>query len=317
MDENEKNSLAEIARTALAEWQRRRRWSIFFRFAFIGLIVLFISTLASVSQGPGLDIPVAPGAKHVALVKVEGPILHGLQASSDYVTKALEMAFESEHSLGVIVHLNTPGGSPVQSGYIAQAILELREKHRDKPLYVVVSEVCASGGMYIATAANEIYAHPDSIIGSIGVIAGGFGFTGMMEKIGLERRILTAGEHKAMLDPFADENPEEVAHVQSILDEIHRRFIERVKEGRAGKLADDPKLFSGLIWTGHKAKELGLIDGFGDVAGVAKEKFDTTEIHEYKAFPVWFDSFLHRLGAQIGRWVRATHAGLQSSLFWL
>lgn len=316
MSENEKG-LAEVGRLLLLEWRRKRRWSIFFRFVFVGVIVLLITSLSATLTPRGLDIPtVAPAQQHAALVKVDGPILRGLQASSGYVIDALEQAFENEHSVGVIIEINTPGGSPVQSSRIAQAVIDLRAAHPDKPVYVVISEVCASGGMYIATAADEIYAHPDSIVGSIGVIAGGFGFTEMMEKVGVERRLLTAGEHKALLDPFLEEKPEEVAHVRALLAGIHERFIARVKAGRGDKLADDPKLFSGLIWTGHKAKELGLVDDFGDVDHVAETKLQTSEIHEYRALPVWFDGFLHRFSVYITQRLKAAQINLQSPFLW-
>ena len=319
MDENEKDTLSQLGKALLAEWKRKRRWGIFFRFVLVGLVFLFISTLGAITTLPYGGLPdsvTAPSEKHVGLVKVQGPILSGTQAASKYIIDALEMAFENANTAGVIIEINTPGGSPVQSSYIAQAILDLRKKHADKPIYVVISEVCASGGMYIASAADEIYAHPDSVVGSIGVILGGFGFVDAMEKLGVERRVITAGEHKALLDPFQEEKPDELTHVQSLLDEIHGRFIERVQQGRAGKLVDDPKLFSGLIWTGHRAKELGLIDGFGNTNSVAMEKFQTDKIHEYQALPAWFNSIWHRLGTQIGHWLQTTYLGMQSAFIW-
>ena len=318
MDENEKKVLAELGQTMLKEWRRKRRWSIFFRIIFVGLAFMLIASLGSIGAGTyGIPTSIAPSERHVGLVQVEGPILSGAQASAHYVTGALELALKNKHVAGIIVEVNTPGGSPVQSDQIAQAIVDLREKHAGKPIYIVISEVCASGGMYIASAGDGVYAHPDSVVGSIGVIFGGFGFTEAIRSLGIERRLITAGEHKALFDPFEDEDPYERAHLQDLLDEIHARFIERVKKGRGSALAADPKLFSGLIWTGHKAKELGLIDGFGDVKSVAMEKFETDKVHHYSTLPAWFDSFWHRLGMSVGRWLQSVYAGATSSFIWL
>ena len=250
------------------------------------------------------------GQRHTALVDLIGVIADGQEASADYVVAGLRDAFEAENSAAVILRINSPGGSPVQASYINNEIIRLRELHPTKPLYAVISDICASGGIYAAVAADKIFANESSIVGSIGVRMDGFGFVGAIDKLGIERRLMTAGEHKALLDPFSPEKPEEKQHVQTLLDDIHQKFIEVVKQGRGDRLADDPSLFTGLFWTGEKALELGLIDGLGSAGYVAREVVGEENIVEYTHEEDFFERFANRIGsalaARLEIWLRGT-----------
>jgi protease-4 len=239
------------------------------------------------------------GEKHTALVDLNGVISADTQASADKIVTALREAFEDDNTAGVILRINSPGGSPVQSSYIYNEMQRLRKKYPDIPLYSVVADLCASGGYYVAVGADKIYANESSIIGSIGVIMNGFGFEGTMEKLGVERRALTSGEHKALFDPFAPVKEEEKAHLQDMLQEIHAEFIKTVKEGRGDKLPDDEKLFSGLVWTGEKARQLGLVDEFGSAGYVAREVIKAEEIVDFTREKNIFDRLADRIGASV------------------
>ncbi len=300
MADDDHVALVQILQTQLAEQRRARRWRLLYRLAFLGLFAFFVVTMAS-SPG-GVYAPQISG-EHAALVRLEGPIFADLSPAvgSDArgVSEALRDAFENENARVVILEINTPGGSPVQSAYIADEILRLRAEHPDKPLYAVVSDICTSGGMYAAVAADEVYANPASLIGSVGVVFGGFGFVEAIDKLGIERRLMTAGRNKAMLDPFLPRDAEQVAHTQKMLDQVHAQFIERVKEGRQGKLDEDSELFDGLFWSGEQALELGLIDGFGDVRHVAVEINSLEDIVEYKAHGTWWENLSGDFGAAV------------------
>ncbi len=288
--------LARLAFSALNEQRRGRRWNIFFRallFAYLFLI-LFLIFLP-----PDRAATTLTTSKHTALVEVRGVIADDSDASADNVVTGLRSAFENKHSAGVIVRINSPGGSPVQAGYINDEIRRLREKYPDKPVYAVVSDICASGGYYVAAAADEIYADKASIVGSIGVIMSSFGLVDAMEKLGIERRLLTAGENKGFLDPFSPSKDAEVAHAQALLKSIHQQFIDVVKEGRGDRLKDNDKLFSGLIWTGEQSLELGLVDGLGSSSYVAREIIGAEKIVDYTPSPDYLERFAGRLGATI------------------
>ncbi len=276
-DEQEKQALVQFAKESLKEKRRARRWGIFFKLALLFIVAAVLQTV----RLENIELP-GKTAEHTALVKLEGIILPNTPASSDQINLALMNAFENEQARAVILELNTPGGSAVQSARIYNEIKRLRDKYPDKPIYAVVNDICTSGGMFVAVATDRIYADPASLLGSIGVIMNGFGLEEMIDKLGIKRRLLTAGEHKAMLDPFLSQNSKEVAHVQKILDEVHAYFIGKVKEGRGDKLAEDADLFSGLIWNGAQAKELGLVDEFGDVKYVAREVAKIERIEEYR-----------------------------------
>ena len=262
----ERKVIADLAQAGLKEQRRARRWGIFFKLLGFAYVTLFLVSLLA----PQLA-SFSPKAQHTALVELSGVIADGEDASADNVVSGLRAAFENNNSAAVILRINSPGGSPVQASYINREIKRLREMYPDKPIYSVVTDICASGGVFAAVATDKIYADKASIVGSIGVRMDGFGFVDAMEKLGVERRLMTAGEHKALLDPFSPEDEFEKQHVQSLLDEIHQQFIDVVVEGRGDKLAKDKNMFSGLFWTGEQALELGLVDGFGSASYVARE----------------------------------------------
>ena len=237
--------------------------------------------------------------KHTALVDLDGVISSDSEASADKIVTALRDAFEDEDTAGVILRINSPGGSPVQSSYIYREMKRLRKKYPEIPLYAVITDLCASGGYYVAVGADKIYANESSIVGSIGVIMSSFGFEGTMKKLGVERRALTAGEHKALFDPFSPVNEEEQAHLQVMLDEIHQEFINTVKEGRGDKLIEDEQLFTGLVWTGEKAMKIGLVDELGSAGYVAREVIKAEDIVDFTGKKDFFDRFAERLGASM------------------
>lgn len=313
LDENwERDTLKRLAFATINEQRRARRWRIFFVFLF--LIYLFF-TLAIFLEPDWLSkigIDDATSKKHTALVEVQGIISADADASADKVVSALRDAFEDENTAGVIIRINSPGGSPVQAGYIYDEIKRLQEKYKDKNIrvYAVATDICASGGYYIAAAADEIYADKASIIGSIGVLMDNFGFVEAMKKLGIERRLLTAGDHKGFLDPFSPVKEEDKVHIKSVLNEVHDQFIKKVKQGRENslkannrklELLDNPELFSGLIWTGERAMELGLVDALGSSSYVAREIIKAEKIKDFTPKENYLDRFAQRFGATIAR----------------
>lgn len=296
MNDSEKTVLTDLGNEMLREMRRKRRWNIVFRLFYVAIVLVVIGMAGQASR-----VPVTGAfAPHVALVRVEGVIAPDFPASARRINDALRQAFENDHSVGVILELNTPGGSPVQADRIANEIDRLRAKYSEKNIHVVISDVCASAGMYIASAAENIYANRSSVVGSLGVVMSGFGFVEALDTLGIERRLMTAGEHKGMLDPFLPENKKETMHVQGILDDIYERFKQRIKQGRGARLSEFPDLFSGLIWTGAQAKEFGLIDNFGSSASVARKVFMTEKVIEYTPqTPIW-----EAWGLQVRQFVR-------------
>ena len=289
----EREAIMKLASAGLQEQRRARRWGIFFKLlGFAYFFILLIVLVGGVNKGE-LTASTEP---HTALVDLIGVIAEGQEASADNVVAGLRSAFKNENSKAVILRINSPGGSPVQSAYINNEIMRLRDLYPDKPLYAVVADICASGGIYVAAAADEIYANESSIVGSIGVVSGGFGFVEALDKLGIERRVRTAGEHKALLDPFSPEKPFEKDHIQGLLDELHQEFIDVVKKGRGERLANDPELFSGLFWSGSKALELGLIDGLGSAGYVAREIVGAEDIISYTKK----EDILERFAGSIG-----------------
>ena len=291
MADEDREVLMQLVQAQLIEQRRARRWKLFFRFAFLGLLVIF--GWAFVSTSNNFYAP-QPSSEHAALIKLEGPIFADVGpaggSSANDVNEALREAFKNDSAQIIILEINTPGGSPVQSAYISDEILRLRKEYPNKPLYAVISDICTSGGMYVAMVADEVYANPASLIGSVGVVFSRFGFVEAIDKLGIERRLMTAGKNKAMLDPFLPESPVQLMHVQKLLDQIHAQFIERVKEGRKGKIKENMELFDGLFWTGEDALDLGLIDGFGDVHHVLGKFSELEEIIEYKAHKLWWEN---------------------------
>ncbi|MFN7505279.1 MAG: S49 family peptidase, partial [Limnobacter sp.] len=292
--------LEKLASEALVEQRRKRRWGIFFKvigFVYVGVIIVSALGLASPAS---LEVN-----RHTALVDLEGVISSDSTASADRINSSLRSAFESEGSVGVILRINSPGGSPVQAGLINNEIKRLRAKYPEKPFYAVVDEMCASGGYYVAVAADKIYADQASLVGSIGVVMNGFGFTGAMDKLGVERRLITSGENKGFLDPFSKVNPYEVEFAKQMAEEIHKQFIQVVKQGRGEKLSQNPELFSGLVWTGAKSVELGLIDELGSIDTVARDVLKAEKILDYTEQDSFAERFAERVGVVFGLGVRS------------
>lgn len=292
----EREAIQKLAEGALQEQRRARRWGIFFKLLGFGylfvVLALFLRFDFMGSQVEG---------EHTAVVDLEGVILSGEPAGADTVVAGLRAAYEDENTKGIILRINSPGGSPVQSSYIYNEIRRLREKHPDTPLYAVVSDVCASGGYYVAAAADKIYADKSSIVGSIGVRMDSFGFVDTMEQLGVERRLLTAGEHKGLLDPFSPVNDTAQVHIQSMLNAIHEQFIDAVKAGRGERLAENNDLFSGLVWSGEEAEKLGLIDGFGSAGYVAREIIGEEDVINFTPDEDLISRFADRIGASMAR----------------
>ena len=288
--------LERFARESLAEKRRARRWNLVLRIAWLAFLV----TVAVLWADPPWLDPESAG-RHSALVEVSGVISDEGDAGADRIVAALQAAFEDSDTAGVIVRINSPGGTPVQAGYINDEIVRLRAMHPDTPLYAVIADVAVSGGYYVAAAADAIYASRSSMVGSIGVLMDGFGFVDAMQKLGVERRLITAGEHKGFLDPFSPAAEEEVAHLRTMLGEVHDEFIEAVKRGRGNRLADDADVFSGLIWTGVRGKELGLVDDFGSASHVAREVIGAEDIVDFTVRPSHLDTIADRIGAGIAR----------------
>ncbi len=290
----ERQMLEKIALASLKELKAKRRWGIFFKLA--GLAYL-IAVLVLVVDWGGADK--LADSKHTALINVRGTIEAAGEASADKINGALQSAFEDKGTVGIIVRINSPGGSPVQAGIVYDEIRRLRAKYPNIALYAVVEDVCASGGYYIASAADKIYVDKASIVGSIGVLMDGFGFTGVMEKLGVERRLLTSGENKGFLDPFSPEDMKQKEHAQSLLGEIHRQFIDVVRKGRGDRLKETPETFSGLMWTGSQSITLGLADEYGTVDSVARDVIKAENILDYSVKENIAERFAKRLGAGV------------------
>lgn len=289
--------IEKLVMSLQSEQRKSRRWGIFFKLLTFG----YLFALLFMIQFPlGGALESATKGEHTALVEIEGTIAADELASADNIVGALREAFKADNSVGVILRINSPGGSPVQSGYVYDEIVRLREEYPDKKLYAVISDVGASGAYYIAAAADEIYADKASLVGSIGVVSGGFGFTGIMEKLGVDRRLYTAGENKAFLDPFSPEEEEEVRFWEDVLETTHEQFIESVRKGRGDRLADDERLFSGLIWSGEQALELGLIDGLGSSSHVARQVIGQEDIVDYSRRKSPFQDIVDQFGVSVG-----------------
>jgi protease-4 len=294
-DNWERAALERIALAAINEQRAARRWRIFFRFVFLAILAIAVWSAFDFTSGK-----VAKTERHTALVELEGEIAANSDASSDNVNAALDSAFEDDGTAAVILRCNSPGGSPVQAGIINREITRLRAKYPSKPLYVVVGDMCASGGYYAAAAADKIYVDKASIVGSIGVLMDGFGFTGLMDKLGVQRRLHTSGANKGAFDPFSPETPAMDAHAQEMLDQIHQQFIDAVKQGRGKRLKDSPDVFSGMFWTGQKSVELGLADGFGDADYVAREIVKQPDLVDYTQKESIGERVARKFGAAVG-----------------
>ena len=276
-DNWERRTLEKVALASLDEQRRARRWGIFFKF----LLFSYLFALLFIGMGWVGKKDSSSADKHTALVELNGVIGPESAASADNVVTGLQDAFKDKRTQGVILRINSPGGSPVQAGHINDEIKRLRAKYPNIPLYAVVEDICASGGYYVAVAADKIYVDKGSIIGSIGVLMNGFGFTGLMDKLGVERRLLAAGKNKGFLDPFSPIREDQKDYAETMLNEIHQQFISVVRQGRGKRLKETPDLFSGLLWVGTRSVELGLADGLGSVDYVAREIVKAEEIVDY------------------------------------
>ena len=290
----ERATLEKLAFATLNEQRSARRWKIFFRLAWLVLIAgIAFMALRQASPSASKSSP------HTAVVDIKGEIASGAEASAEFVVAAMRSALEDEGSQALVLLINSPGGSPVQAGIINDEIVRLKAKH-GKPIYAVVEETCASAAYYIAAAADDIYVDKASIVGSIGVLMDGFGFTGTMEKLGVERRLLTAGENKGFLDPFSPQTDKQRAYAQAMLDQIHQQFIAVVKTGRGDRLKPTPETFSGLFWTGQQAVEMGLADKLGNLDYVAREVVKAEDIIDYTRRDNVAERLVKRFGAAIG-----------------
>lgn len=289
----ERQILEKLAFAAIEEQKARRRWGLVFKllgFAYLVVVLFAVVDWGGESSHEG---------RHTAMIAISGVIDSKGESSAEKIVGALQNAFEDKHSVGVLLRINSPGGSPVQAGIINDEIRRLRSKYPDKPVHAVVEDLCASGGYYIAVAADQIYVNKASVIGSIGVLMDGFGFTGTMDKLGVERRLLTAGENKGFLDPFSPQDQKQRAHAQVLLNDIHQQFIEVVKKGRGGRLKETPDMFSGLMWTGSQSVRLGLADGLGTVDSVAREVIKAEKVLDYSVKDNIAERFAKRLGAGV------------------
>ena len=285
----EQQTLEKLAMAGLVEQRRQRRWGIFFKMFFVLYAIIALLLLVDWNE------PETTG-KHTATIYLHGVIDSSGNNSAEKINAALKKAFEASSASGIILRINSPGGSPVQSSLIYNEIMRLRQQYPEKHLYAVVEDVCASGGYFVAAAAEKIYVNESSIVGSIGVLMNGFGFTGSMEKLGVERRLLTAGKNKGMLDPFSPQNAEQKNFTLGLLAKIHQHFIAAVQKGRGKRLQQSPELFSGLFWSGEESISLGLADAYGSVGSVAREVIKADKIVDYSLK----DNVLDRLSKKIG-----------------
>jgi protease IV len=293
----QKDVIEKLAMSSLKEQKAARRWGIFFKvLTFIYLFVILAYALGWVVKEGKSAV-----GEHTALIDVAGVIMPGGEVNAESFIDSLADAYDNKGTKGVILRINSPGGSPVQAGIINEEIKRQKKLHPDIPVYAVVEDICASGGYYIAAAADKIYVDKASIVGSIGVLMDGYGFTGVMEKIGVERRLLTAGKNKAMLDPFSPVNPEHEAFAQNMLNEIHEQFKAVVREGRGDRLKETPDTFSGLFWSGEESINIGLADALGSTDYVAREVIKQKEIVDFTYRENFADRFAKRLGASIAK----------------
>ena len=295
IDKSDNSFANELAKEVLKEQRRSRRWGIFFKLIFVIYISLFFIIYAYENTSVGNFT----NQKHTALIEINGIISTDTESNADFIITGLRKAYEDKNTQGIILRINSPGGSPVQAGYVNDEIKRLRVKHPEIPIFAVITDICASGGYYIAVAAEKIYANKASIIGSIGVVMSGFGFVDAIEKLGIERRLLYSGNHKTLMDPFTPLDFYEQKHMQKILDKIHQQFISVVKDGRGNNLPDNNELFTGLIWSGEESVGLGLIDGLASTSEVARDIIGSEYIINYTRHENYFDRLAKQIGTAI------------------
>ncbi|MBI5891721.1 MAG: S49 family peptidase [Nitrosomonadales bacterium] len=292
----ERSVLEKLAMSAIQEQRRARHWGIFFKVLTFGYLFLLLF-LAMGWAGGKVDGSLS--GKHTALIDLNGVISAESNANADNLIASLQDAFEDKNTTGVLLRCNTPGGSPVQAGLVNDEIRRLRGLHPGIPMHVVVEDMCASGGYYIAAAADNIYVNKASIVGSIGVLMDGFGFTGTMQKLGVERRLMTAGENKGFMDPFSPRNPKHEEFTKKLLADIHKQFVDVVKQGRGKRLKETPEMFSGLFWTGDKAIQMGLADEIGSLDSVARDVLKEENIVDFTMHEGLADRLAKKLGAGV------------------
>jgi len=294
----EREIIEKLALAAVTEQTRARRWGIFFKsLIFVYLFVIFgMAIYPDIKQELGVD-----SKYHTAVIDVEGIIAEDKDANAASIIEGLRDAVKDKNTKGIILHSNSPGGSPVQSAYVYEEIRNIKKEHPDLPVYAVVSDICASGCYYIASASDKIFVNQSSLIGSIGVLMEGFGFVDGMQKLGVERRLLTAGAHKAMLDPFSPPKEDETKYMQGLLDQVHQHFIGAVKAGRGDRLKETPDMFSGLVWTGEAGVKLGVADGFGNDDYVARDIIGAEKLVDFTQQGSLIDKMAGKLGASFGQ----------------
>ncbi|MFZ2169376.1 MAG: S49 family peptidase [Methylococcaceae bacterium] len=294
----EREIIEKLALASITEQTRARRWSVFFK----SLMFLYLIALFGVAMYPSIKEGIETDTKaHTAIIDVVGMIAEDKDANADSIIESLRDAVKDKNTKGIILHSNSPGGSPVQSAYVYEEIRNIKKEHPDLPVYAVVSDICASGCYYIASASDKIFVNQSSLIGSIGVLMDGFGFVDTMQKLGVERRLLTAGTHKAMLDPFSPPKEDETKYMQGLLDQVHQQFIGAVKAGRGDRLKETPEMFSGLVWTGEAGVKLGVADGFGNDDYVAKNIIGAEKLVDFTQQGRLIDKIAGKLGATFGQ----------------
>ncbi len=291
----ERVAIEKLAFAALDEQKKTRRWGIFFK----SLMFVYLAVVLGIGMYPSLKSSISSEdeAGHTAVINISGVIAEDKAANANAIVAALRAAIKDENTKGIILHVNSPGGSPVQSSYIFDEIRKIKSEHPNMPIYAVASDICASGCYFIASAADKIFVNPSSLIGSIGVIMDGFGFVDTMKMLGVERRLVTAGAHKALMDPFSPENADEKKYMQQVLAQVHQQFINAVKEGRGDRLADDDDLFSGLVWTGEQGVKLGLADDFGNDDSVAHDIIGAKKRVDFTVQERLLDRLVGKMGA--------------------
>lgn len=301
----ERSLLEKLTLSIVEEKRRARRWSIFFRLLTLGLVVFAVlGFLGKLSFDPKTPVE----AKHTALIDVVGVLDSGSEANAEALINALQAAYKDANTSGIVIRINSPGGSPVQAGMVVDEMRRLRAKYPKIPLHVVVEEICASGGYYIAAAADQIFVDKASIVGSIGVLLDGFGFVGTMEKVGVERRLITAGANKGFLDPFSPLSDEQRKLAVAMVNEIHQQFIDVVRKGRGDRLKETAEMFSGLVWSGAKSIEMGLADGLGTVETVARDVIKAESVVDFSPKENLAEKLAKKIGVSaghsLGRWLR-------------
>jgi protease-4 len=307
----EREAIEKLAFAAVTEQRCARRWGIFFK----SLMFVYLAIILGIGMYPSLKQSMgdADGEGHTAVINITGMIAEGKEANADAIIKALRNAVKNEETKGIILHVNSPGGSPVQASYIYNEIRKIKAEHPDLPIHAVASDVCASGCYYIVAAVDNIYVNPSTLVGSIGVIMEGFGFVDTMKKLGIERRLVTSGEHKALMDPFSPEKAGERKYMQKVLAQVHQQFITAVKDGRGERLQVDEDTFSGLVWTGEQGVEFGLVDGFGNDDSVATDIIGAKKRVDFTIQERFIDRLVGKMGASFAQSINsiAQHIMLQ------